>query len=139
MEHFKEFNELMYRASCYMIVPLNYTTGTVDRYHSHWRRIRSFMGLYCIRTYSRTVKELFIAEELNGRAWEEFSHDHQLTLRSLKALTEFTEKGYITVSPKIVKPKSTVSLDGPIGNILLSFIEHRNLLYESQFLRSIHS
>jgi site-specific recombinase XerD len=83
------------------------------------------MGLYSIRTYSRKVEELFIAEELNGRTWEELSYDHQLTLRSLKALTEFTEKGYITVSPKIVKPKSTVSLDGPIGAILLSFLEHR--------------
>jgi hypothetical protein len=41
MEHIKEFNELMYRASCYMLSPLNYDMRTVDRYHSHWRRIRS--------------------------------------------------------------------------------------------------
>ena len=110
-----------------MLGPLSYTMTTVDRYHSHWRRIRSFMGLYGITSYSRKVEELFIAEELGGRNWEGLSHDHQLTLRSLIALTEFTEKGYITVSPKIVKPKSTITLDGPIGNILLSFLDYRRI------------
>jgi site-specific recombinase XerD len=126
MEHIRDFNELMSNATRYLESQFTLSKRTIDEYTRYWRRVRSFMGLNRIRTYNQEVEKQFLADDLRGRSKFELSESEKRVYNCVKALTEFAEKGSISIKLNVFKPgKPEIILNGPFGDLFVSFLQYK--------------
>jgi site-specific recombinase XerD len=126
MEHIRDFNELMSNAARYLETEFTLSKRTIDEYTRYWRRVRSFMGLNGIRTYNQEVEKQFLVDDLRGRTKFELSESEKRVYNCVKALTEFAEKGGISIKLNVFKPgKPDIILNGPIGDLFVSFLQYK--------------
>jgi site-specific recombinase XerD len=84
------------------------------------------MGLNRIRYYNQEVETRFLSDDLKGKSNFDLSDSEKRIYNCVKALTEFAEKGSISVTLQVFKPrKPEVMFNGPIGGLLVSFLEYK--------------
>jgi site-specific recombinase XerD len=126
MEHIRDFNELMSNATRYLESQFTLSKRTIDEYTRYWRRVRSFMGLNRIGAYNQEVEKQFFADDLRGRSKFELSESEKRVYNCVKALTQFAERGSISMKLHVFKPgKPEIIFNGPIGDLFVSFLKYR--------------
>ena len=122
-KHFNEFNELTQNAGTYLEQKLCYSLKTAHAYRRIWKHVREFMFSNGLPHYNKSVEEQFLRFKFNDKGRKDLTENQRITYNGLKMLTEFSQTGRISVPSQ--PSKYPLEFRGPIGQVILGFLRHR--------------
>ncbi len=129
----KDFNLLISNATDYLKTKLRYHPCTVTRHNRTWRWIKKFMNSKRIKDYNQKVEKQILFYRFKHRNMKQLTKHEKEVHNSIKMMTEFALTGVIKVMPRI--NRRTFVLNGPIGALMLQFIEYKKVEHRLSLVR----
>ena len=133
MKKIQNFNGLISDAAHYLESQLLLSTGTIDVYRRHWRRLRKYMYLYNIDTFEQDIYNKLLIHYYGARHMDELTKGELSFFKALRVIQEFHETNCITKQIQ-VRHRTRRELYGPLGELILQY-----LLYQQNEARLSYS
>jgi site-specific recombinase XerD len=124
-EKVKDYGLLIANATDYLKTKLCYHPCTVNRYNRIWRWMKEFMNAKGIQHYDQKVEKQILYHRFQHRTIKQLTRHEKEVHNSIKMMSEFALTGAIKVMPRI--NRRTLVFNGPIGTLMLQFIEYKKL------------
>jgi len=124
VKRFQDYDQLI-EAATVKFIALSYSRTSVKKYCAVWREVGHYMSANNIQVYNADVGLQFVSEHVGYDDQPTLSRSKRDLLRGVNALSDFTETGEIRKCKRRTAP---ISLEGPIGKMMTTYILHRKEL-----------
>lgn len=121
VKKFQDYDQLI-EAATVKFITLSYSPASVKKYCAVWREVGHYMSANHIEFYNATVGLQFVSEHVGYDDQRTLPRSKRDLLRGVNALSDFAETGEIQKCKRRTAP---ISLEGPIGTIMTTYIFHR--------------
>lgn len=124
VKRFQDYEQLI-EAVTVKFITLSYSPASVKKYCTVWRQIGRYMSANNLQVYKAAVGLQFVSEYVGYDDQRKLPRSKRDFLRGVNALSDFAETGEIRKRKRRIAP---ITLEGPIGKIMATYILHRKEL-----------